>query len=78
MIDRKHTEQELRDAWKALREWQGPWQPEHFGDMAALIKGIRLDVKVVRWMEPDGTSMAKAMSEGIELERKVLGSSEYH
>ena len=74
-LQTKPTEAKLREAWAALREWQGPWDPINTGDMAAMIKGITLSVKVKRWMEPDGTTMAAAISEGIELERKIIGET---
>lgn len=72
---KKPTEAELRSAWAALREWQGPWDPVNTGDMAGRIKGIDLTVKVKRWIEDDGTTMAAAMADGIELERKVVGET---
>ena len=67
--------QRIRNAWKSLRNWQGPWDPVNFGDMAAQIDGMTLDVKVKRWMEPDGTTMAAAIVNGMEVERKIIGST---
>ena len=65
----------IMDAWQALRKWQGPWDPILFGDMATQINGMKLDVKVRRWMEDDGTSMAAAICNGIEVERQIVGST---
>jgi hypothetical protein len=67
--------QRIRNAWKALRNWQGPWDPVNYGDMAVQIEGMQLDVKVKRWMEPDGATMAAAIANGLEVERKIIGST---
>jgi hypothetical protein len=71
-------ERRIRRAWVSLRKWQGPWQPELYGDMSGLIDGVTMNVKVKRWIEDDGTEMAAAMCEGIELERKAVTTSEPH
>lgn len=68
-------EDQVRDAWQALKEWQGPWHPEMYGDMSGRINGIEMDVQVKRWIEDDGTAMAAAVCNGVELERKIIGET---
>jgi hypothetical protein len=67
--------QRIRNAWQALQVWQGPWDPVNYGDMAVQINGMTLDVKVRRWIEDDGTGMAAAIVNGLEVERKIVGST---